>query len=210
MNKGYFQANISGSFLVLLLVFSLGIILGLVIIGTWDLSTGETVAIFIATITFASSFYHFYSLRRHHRLSVKPYLQINSTFDNTTKDGFYTFRVRLHNYGLGPAIVEKRTVELDGVETTDVHNEYEEWVKLSNSVTMANGEVQCSIDRYEISDAIDKGQSITLLSVNFPVKDIAFMQARETAKELSSKINIVIKYQSHYGESFTCLKGELA
>lgn len=210
MNKDNFQASISGSFLILLLTFFFGIILGLTAMGDWGLTIGETSALLIATITFVSSFYHFYSLRKHQRLSVKPYLQINTKFSSVDQDDKYSFYVLLNNYGLGPAISKELLVELNNVKTKDVHDRYEEWVKLVNNETNAKGKAQCILESIEPLESIDKGQTIVLLAAHFPMNDVAFMAAREIGKNLSKKIKINIEYESHYGEIFKCVKREFS
>lgn len=59
---GNYQGSITGSVFVLFLTFLLGGILSLISIEKWDMSTGETVALMLATGAFVSSFYHFHTL----------------------------------------------------------------------------------------------------------------------------------------------------
>jgi len=206
MNKGHYQGSIIGSTMVLILVCLLGGISSLIIVNKWDLPTGETVALLLAAGAFFSSFYHFHAQRRYHKLSVKPYLQIYSSFDSVTKTGFYTLRVQLQNVGLGPAIIENKSMKLGGIQTNNIHDEFEEWVKLVNRITPANGNAECRSSRCEAAQAIDKGSVNDLLIVNFPENDMSFMDARDVAMELSRNIEIQIKYKSHYGQNYECTK----
>jgi len=188
------------------IIFFLGVILALILDNKWNLPTGETVALILAAGAFVSSFYHFYAQRQHLKLSVKPYFQVSSSFDSITKADYYTFRVSLQNFGLGPGIVEEKTIKLGAIEINDMHNEFEEWVRLVNKITLSNGGTECRTSQCEPQYAIDKGATIELFLVNFPEKDMSFMDARDIAIELSRNIEVEIKYKSHNGDSYQCTK----
>lgn len=183
-----------------------GAILGIVVVYKWDMATGETVALALAAAAFASSFYHFHTQRQHQKLSVRPFLQIASTFSSVAVPDFYTFRVALRNVGLGPGIITKKKMVLNGHETGDVHDEFEQWVRVVNRYTPANGNAQCRSGRCDPESALDKGDEIELVAVDFPQADMSFMDARDVALELSKYIQVSIKYRSHYGEEFECDK----
>ena len=201
-----YTGSFVGSSFVLLLTFSAGAILGLIVVYEWDMATGETVALILAAAAFASSFYHFHTQRSHQKLSVRPYLQIARTFSSVKDPDSYTFQVTLRNVGLGPAIIDKKSMVLDGHETEDVHDEFEQWIRVVNRYTPANGNAQCKSDRCDTGYALDKGDEIELLSVDFPKEEMSFMDARDVALELSRYIQISIGYRSHYGETFECAK----
>lgn len=182
----------------------LGATLSLIAFCKWDMKVGETIALLVASGAFISSFYNFYTQRKHQRLSVKPYFQIASQFDSVTKVGFYTFRVYLKNTGLGPGRVASKIMKLGDVETKDVHDEFEEWLRLVNRITPANGNAECRSARCEKGYGIDKGENIDLLLVNYPVQSMSFMDARDIAMELGRHVSITIDYESMYGEPFQC------
>lgn len=137
---------------------------------------------------------------------MKPYLQLSTNFDSITRQGYYTFKVVLKNVGLGPAIIKEKAIKLENKEINDIHEEYEEWVKLVNRFTPANGNAECRSSQCDSGHAIDKSESIDLLLVNFPEQDMSFMDARDVAIELSKQIKITIKYKSHFGENYQCTK----
>jgi len=206
MSMKYYRASLIGTAVILFLTLLLGATLGLVFVEKWSMPTGETVALILATGAFTSSFYHFYTQRRHQRLSVKPYFQISSRFDSVTKDGFYTFRVFLKNTGLGPGKVTSKSMKLGEAQTNDVHDEFEEWVKLVNRITPANGNAECQSGRCEAGYGIDNGESIDLLLVSFPQGHMSFMDTRDVAMELGRNVEIIVGYESMYGESYECIK----
>ncbi len=175
-------------------------------LGAIHMKTGETVALLLATGAFFSSFYHFYTQRKHQKISVKPYFQISSNFDSVINGNLYTLRVKLKNVGLGPGIVTEKVMKLGEITTSNVHDEFEEWVKLVNRVTPANGNAECRTARCEPDYAIDRGESIDLLVANFPKNNISFMDARDIGIGLAEHIEISVKYKSHYGESYQCAK----
>ncbi len=207
MRMKYYRASLIGALFVLFLTLLLGVTLGLFFVEKWDISVGETVALILATGAFISSFYHFYTQRRHQRLSVKPYFQVSSRFDSDTKDGFYTFRVTLKNTGLGPGKVTSKFMKLGEAQTNDAHDEFEEWVRLVNCITPANGNAECQSGRCESGYGINNGESVELLLVNFPEQHMSFMDARDVAMELGRNVEITIGYESMYGESYECIKG---
>ncbi len=202
----YYRASLIGSLFVLFLSLILGGSLGLIIIEKWDMKVGETVALALAAGAFTSSFYHFYTQRKHQRLSVKPYFQLSSRFDSVTKDGYYTFRVTLRNTGLGPGKVVSKSMKLGDVQTSNVHDEFEEWVRLVNRITPANGNAECQSGRCESGYGIDNGESIEMLLVNFPQDQMSFMDARDVAMELGRNVEISVTYESMYGENYECSK----
>jgi hypothetical protein len=201
-----YTGSILGSSFVLLMTAIAGAILGIVAVYEWEMAAGETVALALAAAAFASSFYHFHTQRAHQKLSVRPFLQIASNFSSISVPDFYTFRVTLRNVGLGPGFITEKSLVLDGHETTGVNDEFEQWVQVVNRYTPANGGAECRSGRCDPESALDKGDEIELLAVDFPKGNMSFMDARDVALELSKYIQFSISYRSHYGEGFECAK----
>ena len=206
MNKDNFENCYFESTIVLLPTFVIGFPLAAISGAPWGLSIGETVALLVASFAFFSSLYHFYAQRKYNRLSVKPYFQIMSSFDSVTEEGFYTFRVQLQNFGLGPGIITDKKLILDTVEPKDIYEEFEEWIKLVNKTTLANGNAECRSSLLEKNQAVDKSSTIDILQANFPKNDISFMDSRDLAMALADKIHLTINYKCHYERNYVCTK----
>lgn len=187
-----------------ILSFLFGVVVCIVSMKKWDLATGDTVAFLVAAAAFISSFYHFYSMRRHQRLSVKPKFQISNRFDSTEKEGFYTFRVILQNVGLGPGEVESKTMKLGKAETSNVRDEFEEWTRLVNKILPKDSNPECHTARCNENYSINNNTSIDLLLVRFPKTSMSFMDARDMVMFLNDEISINITYVSMYGNTYSC------
>src|SRR5690242_3988556 len=76
-------------------------------------------SLLIALCTFGLTLYHFYVIRKHNRITVRPYLTTrldkNWDWDNNT----LVVEWMLSNDGIGPAIIASYELRLDG-ETVDL------------------------------------------------------------------------------------------
>lgn len=190
--------------IIVILSFLLGIGTHIFITKEWNLSTGSTVTVIVAAAAFFSSYYHFHSMRKHQRLSVKPKFQLSNRFDSTENEGFYTFRITLENVGLGPGEVTSKTMELGGTKTTNVINEFEEWTALVNEVLPNGCNPECHTARCDTNFSINVGKTLELLLVKFDKKSMSFMDARDMIILLNKEIKISISYSSIYGTNFQC------
>lgn len=190
--------------IIAVLSFLVGIATHIVITKKWDLPTGSTVTIIVATAAFFSSYYHFHSMRKHQRLSVKPKFQISNRFDSTEKKDYYTFRVNIDNVGLGPGEVISKTMTLGGKATTDVKDEFEEWVKLANKILPKGCNPECHTVRFDTNFSLNNNKSIDLLLVRFSKTSMSFLDARDMVGFLNKEIKINISYSGMYGTVFQC------
>ncbi|EGG92801.1 hypothetical protein IMCC1989_2756 [gamma proteobacterium IMCC1989] len=207
MSKDNFQASISGSFLMLLLVFSIGLIIGLTIKSPWGLSSGEFSALSITILAFIVSSYHFYSIRKHNRLSVKPHLQIEDIYNFDKDKKIFSYQLMLHNYGLGPAVIKEEKLFIDNIHVKNKDDYYKSWASLVVEVLKLNSSdsnmPDLSIGYIDSYDAMDKGSSKILMAVNYPVDDsLDILSEKEKMQVIISRSNISIDYECHYGNCF--------
>ena len=185
--------------LALLLAFILGFVTGQSLELGWGLPLGTSLTFFVASVGLCATLYHSYAVRRHNRLLVRPHLIFDSQFNNTSLDGNYTYQLRVKNVGLGPAIITNYAISFEGTEDLDPHTVFEEWVRLVNRCTPAEGKAHCKAGYLYRGHALDKGEEKTLLEVSFPKEGLTFMEGRELAKALVKKIDGHIDYKCHYG-----------
>lgn len=190
--------------IIAILSFVSGVAVNIFITKEWNIPTGNSVTIIVATAAFFSSYYHFHAIRKHQRLSVKPKFQISNRFDSTDKEDYYTFRVNLDNVGLGPGEVISKTMTLGGIATTNVHDEFEEWIKLVNKILPSGCNPECHSARCDTGFSLNNNKSIDLLLVRFSKTSMSFLDAREMIRYLNKEIKINIHYTSMYGMPFEC------
>lgn len=87
-----------------------------------------------------------------------------------------------------------------------MHDEFEEWLKLLNRITPANGNAECRNARCEKGNGIDKGKNIDLLLVNYHAQSMSFIDTRDVVMELGHHVSTTIDYESMYGVPFQCSK----
>ena len=67
---------------------------------------------FVAVLALMVSVYEGYEMRKHNRLSIKPYINSEIYMENTPNKN--TFEITLKNPGLGPAIIEEFSIYANG------------------------------------------------------------------------------------------------
>jgi len=193
------QFFIVPSLLFSLLIFILGLVVGQSVDLGWGLPLGTSLAFVVAALSLFVTVYQAYAVRRHNRLLVRPHLIFDSQFNSTTLDRHQTYQLRVKNVGLGPAVIDDFTISFEGAAALDPHSLFEEWVKLVNKYTPANGKAHCGARFLYKGHAVDKGEEEILLEVSFPTAGLSFMQGREIVKVLVKKIDATINYKCHYG-----------
>lgn len=197
-----FQASIPGSFLVLILVFGLGIALGLTLIGHWGFSGGQTATVVIAAVAVLNSFFYYYRQRKHNHLQVRPNLMIKSHLTSRHEEGRYSFFIRIHNYGLGPATIVSKKVYFDG-RLIQPGEEYDEWRNLVKQAIPIKGKPTFESESAEPDEVIDKGDTVIYLAYHYPKADNGdFNTARRMAERVARRLSINIEYQCAYGNRF--------
>jgi hypothetical protein len=155
--------------------------------------TGTTIAVGTVVIAVAAlvvSIWENAAARKHNRLSVRPLLRVDCLGERQGP-----LSVTLVNSGVGPAIVENFTAELNGesLPSSELHP------------------VDCALKRLGVApeeyvyftpwpgEAISAGEKLTLLT--FP-KTAEDRVAAERLKSLLPKICLCISYKSIYDEKF--------
>lgn len=187
-------------------LFALGFVAGQSSNLGWGIPLGTTLAFAVACLSLGLTLYQTSATRRHNRLLVRPHLVFDSQLDSTEREGHHTYRLCVKNVGLGPAIFQRFSISLDDSGNLDPHTVFEEWVKLVNKATPAQGRAICKAGFLYRDHALDKNNEVTLLEVGIPADNLSFMQAREAAKLLVKKINATIEYRCHYGNRFKIAK----
>ncbi|MFL1544595.1 hypothetical protein [Pseudomonas sp. O39] len=189
-------------FLTSLLIFIFGFLFGQSWDLGWQLPMGVTISIFIATLSLFITIHHFYAVRTHNELQIKPQLIVDRQFNSTLKNGFQTFRVSVKNTGFGPAIIEKYSLSIGGVKILDADSTFVDFLKLVNNLTPDKGKSEVIAMYLSKDEGIDKSSEKILFEVNIPTNGRSFMEGREIARKLAKEIFFTIEYRSHYGRKF--------
>ena len=130
--------------------------------------------------------------RKHNKLSVKPHL---TTWTNNDEiNGFY--KLELINNGLGPALIEKFLVKMDGKVISEQGP-----VPMENmfKIIFPNLDPEHTFGSYLAKDysmaAKDKS---TILNIQF----LRPFPSRKVVANALARLNFEITYKSFYGEQF--------
>ncbi|QUW64417.1 hypothetical protein KFQ04_17250 [Pseudomonas synxantha] len=196
------QTFIAPLFLTSVLIFILGFLFGQSWDLGWQLPIGVTISVFIATLSLFITIHHYYAVRAHNEIQVKPQLVVDRQFNSTLKNGFHTYRVSIKNMGLGPAIIDSYLLKIGGVEIRDFDSAFVQFLRLVNNTIPKPGTSEVIAMYLSKNEGIDKSSEKILFEVNIPTNGLSFMQGREVAKRLSKDICFSIRYRSHYERAF--------
>lgn len=196
------QIFVAPLLLTSLLIFILGFLFGQSWDLGWQLPIGVTMSVFIATLSFFTTVHHYYAVRGHNEIQVKPQLIVDSQFNSTLKDGFQTYRVSIKNVGLGPALIDCYSLKISGIEISEPDAIFINFLRLVNEVTPEKGKSEVIAMYLSKDEGIDKSSEKILFEVNIPTNGRTFMQGRDIAKNIAKEICFSIKYRSHYGRIF--------
>jgi len=161
---------------------------------TWQVVTGIS-SIFIAVCALFISVWHGIVARKHNRLSVRPHLT-SWTDDHLNTKGL--FRYRVMNNGLGPALIEKIVLKVDGNE---VIGEGDELIKNALEILLP-GRIYTYHSYYAF---FKKGYSM-LPKENVVVAEVQFNpifpNPKKFGERLEKQATLEITYKSFYGERF--------
>lgn len=141
----------------------------------------------VAACALIISIWQGYSMQQHNKLSLRPYLE---TEFNYAKDG--SLELYINNNGMGPAQVTSVSYSVDGVKQPN-----------SAAFLLALGEdpncyTQGNIERfYKVSDQ----------QVVFKSLQESCFKTIEGLYAMLNRVNIVLEYQSLYGESYQLIFG---
>lgn len=151
----------------------------------------------IASLALFVSVHSAWATRQHNKLSLRPRLT-TSTLRQKASDGLNStlhVGVNLTNVGLGPAIVKKADVLLDG-EVLPVSSSTDCRELLLRAIPQAHLGPTVHFMRLNKEHAIAVGNDISI--VEFTMTD-----APEDINEHLERFAIVVRYESLYGEPFT-------
>ncbi len=133
----------------------------------------SVVAVFIALLALLVSLYEGYEIRKHNRLSLKPYLDLQIHFENNE-----ALEISIENAGLGPAIIQNFEIHADGQKARN-WNHAMEIIDVSRFSYLNN---------LQAGEIIPPGESITLIKVDTLLKNYG--------------ITFVLNYTSMYEENY--------
>jgi len=132
-----------------------------------------------------------YQTRLHDRLSVKPFLlRINNFVDGEPEYG-----ILLCNKGIGPAIVKELRLFVDGKPVAS--DQYGGWGNARSQLGISGAWNHCAGSSY---CALSAGETLPLLAIK--AKDQNEGRSLRL-REAIARLDIVIVYESIYGERFT-------
>ena len=147
----------------------------------WEKYTALS-SMLVAVLALAISIWQSYSIQQHNKLSLRPYLEAELNYDT---DG--SWELYINNQGMGPAQVTSLKYKVDG----KLYQNRDEFL-------IALGEnpecyIQGNIGRfYKIADS----------QIAFRTLNASCYKPGEQFEKLISRMNIVLDYQSLYGETY--------
>ncbi|WP_420598536.1 hypothetical protein [Neptuniibacter sp.] len=159
---------------------------------------GENVASIIATCAMAATFWQGYIARKHNKLSVKPFLDINRHSDYTA----FSFKLSLVNQGLGPAIITSYSMKVEQKDCSyqHFHLKADELFKVLSEAVPDLDPIKLSIYTMEKGNAyIQPGEIIDILAINIPLEIYQTTDKALLRAKLDS-ISYCFDYESIYGQ----------
>jgi len=160
----------------------------------WQFVTGIS-SIFVAVCALIVSICAGVVAREHNRLSVKPHLT-SWTDDHINEKGL--FRYKLMNNGLGPALVEKIVLRIDGNE---VVGEGPELIEKALEILLPDKRYSYKSNHsfFRKGYSILPKENIVVAEVQF---DPFYPKPKDFGNELEKRAKLEITYKSFYGERF--------
>jgi hypothetical protein len=148
-------------------------------------------AVCIATFALGVSIWQGIETRKHNKLSVKPYISIRVLI---SKQSEY-MGIQIENNGIGPAIIKKCIVFVDGKPTQI--DSYSSWKKIGKAAGIFDKNI--SFMTFPKGTVVKEGQVIPLIC--YP-KQHWTDQGRKIVEHALSCVRVKIIYESIYGEEF--------
>lgn len=153
----------------------------------WEKYTALS-SMFVAVCALVISIWQSYSIQQHNRLSLRPYLQSVFNFNNNGSWDLHIF-----NQGTGPAQVTDVQYKVDGQSYPD-----------RDAFLKALGEKpECYTKGY-----IQRFYKVEDQQIVFGTQNSECFKTEPQLRSMLNRIQIVLNYQSLYGESFQLLIGE--
>lgn len=157
----------------------------------WQLITGISTTV-IALCALAFSIWQGMQTRKHNKLSVRPHL--TTWTNNDERNGFY--KLELINNGLGPALIEKFLIKMDGKVISE-----QGLVPMENmfNTIFTNLDPEQTLGSYLAKDhSMAAKDKYTILNIQF----LQPFPSRKVVAQALTRLNFEITYRSFYGEQF--------
>lgn len=148
-------------------------------------------AVFIAACALGVSIWQGAETRRHNKLSVKPYINIRVLISRQAE----YMGVQIENNGIGPAVIKKCIVFVDGKPTQI--DSYGSWEKVGKAAGIFDKKI--SFMTFPEGTVVKEGQVIPLIS--YP-KQHWTDPGRKIVENALSRIRVKFIYESMYGDKF--------
>jgi len=151
-------------------------------------------AIFISLLTLVTFIYQNNLLQKQAALSVMPYLAVGTSYDDNRAEP--SFKLRLNNRGVGPAIIESQKIFYKGKTYNTDFYEF-----LSTHLPGLDTLSGISRTSFDFGHVLPSGEEIDLIGVREDIDLVNLVAAK--IDELSSDdsgLRYEVIYQSIYGE----------
>ena len=148
----------------------------------------------IALCAFGATFWQAHISRVHNKLSVKPHLTL---FIDNGQRGL-EFNITLQNNGVGPALLTKFCINLNGHEIQNTFLEEKHQLIKNELFPEFDSQLSC----FDIEDKdymMSAGDKIVLIRFTFNVDRFPSINAINEAR---NKVKIQVEYESIYKEKF--------
>ncbi|MBX3628171.1 MAG: hypothetical protein KF892_24385 [Rhizobacter sp.] len=132
--------------------------------------------------------------RRHNRLSVRPHLDTHETLISGG-----TLSLSLANSGLGPAIIKRVRITIEG----EIHTDFGSAYRLAVAKAVIGFEGKGDMQVAEPGSVLTAGQKLELFSISF---DTESDQKLLAAKKFIDSYALEVTYESMYGEEFSVVR----
>jgi hypothetical protein len=161
----------------------------------------NSVSAFVAALAFLLAIYTGIVARRHYRTSVRPLLVLN--FDQMPINGDKAnVDWKVSNCGLGPAIIRKYELRLDGklINTASMADRTRAAFRLFGFVL--DQQLMLHLAR---GDLIRKDQDLSIFTAEMPtakLPDIKKVDDLDRLSRLMERLSVYIEYESLYGKHY--------
>jgi len=148
-------------------------------------------SVFIAVCALIVSIWQGSATRRHNKLSVKPYINIRVSISKHAD----FMGIQIENNGIGPAVIRKCIVFVDGKPTQI--DSFGSWEKVGKAAGIFDKKI--SFRTFPEGTVLKEGQALDLIS--YPKQNWTD-KGRTIVEKALSRIRVKIEYDSLYGDKF--------
>lgn len=157
-----------------------------------EIDNGVLLSCFIAMLALIFTAYQSSLTRKHNKISVRPLIKITTQHG----DGKKNYSIDFNNHGLGPAIVTKVIIYVDGVNIGVADNDYN-WNKAIVNAKKGTDDVSfVYFTLFKNAGSINSGESCEAMFTKEVENNVVL-------DSIFEKFHFKIEYESLYGEKFT-------